>query len=507
VQPADARQSSSRALLFCGIAAALTLLVLIPYRIYEGGYLTHVSGAWGVLADDVAHGVLYRPLFSEIGYGGTRYFPLHFLLQGLLHAIGVPLRMAGHSLELAAGALLLYGAKLALKESGVSTRVAWTGAFLGLASRTAVMGLAGIRGDLFPVALGVLGLALIPRDGRLRASAVLFLALAVFAKPTLVWAPAGAVLAALGRRSLRQAVVWGASVGGLIGLLLLLANLASHGEMLRSFKACAGGGGASLSNLATGLALTRPGEMLWVLGGVALTLRRGLKAVSEPLCAAGLVCLPLTLVLLSGKGIHINHLVDASSLGALAVALAVATPSDWQRPARWLMAAATTLALAEVWLLDGMLHRHGELESVVAALPTTGGPILSEQPWIPLVAGERPYVLDAFALRLTRRTLPALDHDLLDKTASCYFRAVVLIGRAEKAPEWYDTVEFGPGFREALLEHYRFSRVVGGYPVYLPHCPGSPAIVDDPGPDLETIMDRGSRPSRIRPLLDKLLHH
>src|ERR1041385_5313521 len=84
----------------CGAAAALALVVVIPQRILQGGYLTHVSGAWAALADDVAHGVLYRPLLSSLGYGGTRYFPLYFLLHGLLARAGLPLLAGGHLLSL-----------------------------------------------------------------------------------------------------------------------------------------------------------------------------------------------------------------------------------------------------------------------------------------------------------------------------------------------------------------------------------------------------------------------
>src|SRR5690349_3712070 len=66
----------------CAAAAALALLAVEPQRIIQGGYLNHVSGVWATLADDVAHGVVYRPLVSDLGYGGTRYFPLYFTLHG-----------------------------------------------------------------------------------------------------------------------------------------------------------------------------------------------------------------------------------------------------------------------------------------------------------------------------------------------------------------------------------------------------------------------------------------
>ena len=47
-------------------------------------FLTHVEGAWLACAYDFLHGVFYRPLFGPLGYGGTRYFPLYFVLTGWL---------------------------------------------------------------------------------------------------------------------------------------------------------------------------------------------------------------------------------------------------------------------------------------------------------------------------------------------------------------------------------------------------------------------------------------
>ena len=41
------------------------------------------SGVWTCLASDFAHGEWYRPLWDARGYGGTRYMPLFFVLQGL----------------------------------------------------------------------------------------------------------------------------------------------------------------------------------------------------------------------------------------------------------------------------------------------------------------------------------------------------------------------------------------------------------------------------------------
>ncbi len=190
------RSRETRLFLVCGALAAIALLVVIPSRIFENGYLNYVSGAWAALADDVSHGVLYRPLVSELGYGGTRYFPLYFVIHGVLHSLGLSLIAAGHLINLLSAVSIVAGGAVGLRRQGVPWPLAWTTGVLALASRTAFVGIAGIRGDIFPLALGVLGLAWLPRS---RSESMLLpatlLALSVLAKPTLVWAPAAAVLA------------------------------------------------------------------------------------------------------------------------------------------------------------------------------------------------------------------------------------------------------------------------------------------------------------------------
>jgi hypothetical protein len=499
----DAR---SRLPLACGAIAAAVLLVIIAQRIVEGGYLNHVSGSWAALADDFAHGLLYRPLRSELGYGGTRNFPLHIVLHGLLVRAGLSLKVAGHLISVAsAGALAAAGA-VGLRRRGAPLTLACAVGVLALASRTAVMGAAGIRGDLLPVALGVMGLALAPRSRNDSVvGAALFLGLAVLAKPTLLWAPAGLALslAASGEwRTLLRVAVPAAAVT-LAGLLL--AHVVSHGEMLTSFRACASGGGFSLAQLAKGLGYARPGDAAWILGGVGLTAWRGRRALEHPFSAAALICLPVTLFLFMSRGTHINHFVDSSAIGALAIGVALTGDESGHRLPRIVLVTATALGLAEAVLLDGIQIKRHELEEVVAALPSGSGPILSEQPWIPLLAGERAYVLDAYSLLQMREHSPALSEDFLSEIDRCRFRAVVLMGKPEIADLWFDTVEFGPGFRDHILSHYAFTGVVGAHAFYAPRCDGSPQPQVGREPvDTETVTDRGKRASGLGAFLQRI---
>jgi hypothetical protein len=502
-------ERETRIPLACAAAAALVFALVVPRRIAEGGYLTHVSGAWAALADDAAHGVLYRPLVSGLGYGGTRFFPIHPVLHALLVRAGLSLLDAGHLIAIAASAALVIGGAEGLRRHGASTAIAWSVGVLSLASRTAFMGAAGIRGDLLPVALGVCGLALAPRTRSESAlGASLLLGLSVLAKPTLVWAPAGAVFAvvASGRRidALKLALL----TGGVISCGLLAALGWSHGEFLVSLRACASGGGLSLSKLVTSLRFLRPGDITWAFGGIGLTLARWPRSAQHPFSLAALFCLATTAFVLSSAGTHVNHLVDLCVIGALAVGAAVADESPKVAArARAVLLGATFLGLTEAVVLDGMQAKRSQLEAVVAALPPPGGgPILSEQPWIPLLAGERAFTLDAYNLRLVRHTSAAVDRDLLDDLDRCRFRTVVLLGRPEKSPWWYDNEQFGHGFREHLAASYAFAGVVGAHVLYKPKC-GAPR--DEGGsPDAPdsgtTILDIMERPSLLQLAANRL---
>jgi hypothetical protein len=219
-----------------------------------------------------------------------------------------------------------------------------------------------------------------------------------------------------------------------------------------------------------------------------------------------LVCLPVTLVMYTGTGLHVNQLIDVSALGVLAVASALLDEQVRRSLSRAVLAVATVASLTEAVMLDGMSLKRGELAEVIAALPRGADPVLSEAPWIPLLAGERVFLLDAFSLLQTRKSHPPVDRDLLQRLDNCRFRAVVLIGRVKDNP-WYDEAQFGPGFKEHLQRSYGLASLVGGHAIYLPRCPGSAAAATIPAvePTGETQMERGNHPNKARQLLRRLL--
>ena len=108
------------------LAAALVILTAarLPAAFESGNALNHVSGAWMTLADDLSRGTFYRPLLApELGFGGTRFFPLAFVLHAGLLRLGVPLLAAGYALSTVAGALLLAASFLLLRRLGLRVLV------------------------------------------------------------------------------------------------------------------------------------------------------------------------------------------------------------------------------------------------------------------------------------------------------------------------------------------------------------------------------------------------
>jgi hypothetical protein len=506
--------SESRLPLICGAIAAVALIVVVASRVYQGGYLSYVSGTWAALADDVAHGTLYRPLLSPLGYGGTRYFPLYFALNGALVALGMPLRAAGHLLSILSALLLAGAGALGLRRLGASRGLAFAGGVLALASRTAVMGAAGVRGDLLPVALGVAGLAFLPRDERKSVlPSILLFGLAVVAKPTAVWPACGALIALVASGQIRRSMVITASAAGVAIFGLLIAIVCSHGEMLASFRAVGSGGGFSTSYLYYTLTYNlRPGEVFWVISGLGLWAVRGRSAFKDPYFASLLACLVVTALLYCGRGMHVNHFVDMSTMGALAAMSSLCYPGvRMTHLSKAVLILATVLSVTEFTLLDGMVVKHGELDRAAAAIGPGKDPILSEDPWIPILAGERPFLVDSFSLEQMRRSSPALHQDLLDRLDQCRFRAVALLGTVKDNVPWYAEADFGTGFAEHLNASYSFAGIVGAHAIYLPACASSPKaqLMLAPGASIETEtqIDRGAKPSRLHAILHWLRGH
>ena len=446
-----------------GLLAVLTCVRLVLEALTRKRLLLdHPSGAWATLADDLLHGTFYRPIESALGWGGTRYPPLYPLLYaGVARVVG-SLPAAAALLELLFLAVLVWATYVFLERNGVRRMLALPGALavLALVPVQVLLGLG--KADLLASALCFSGLAIASGGASRRrdATVALLFSLAVLTK----WTVIAGLLAWLthawiqGRR--RLLLERAAMVGGIVGAGVLVADLASGGQMLLQLRAFATGGGHIgdlLSAPVNFLLRTDPADLtllVLVLGAFAASPRGSWRSL--PLLAffwTG-VCLLATW---ASPGVAENHLLELMVL-ALVVFLVLL-----ERGALPLRFAATVLP---VYLVFAATRSAPEtVEGLLTPAParllaTTGtpaeGPLLAENPWVPLLAGQRPVLADPFTFRILAERRPELMQHLTADLAAQRFRAVVLRWPAEDVEGrlWYRWVHFGPGFLDALERTY-----------------------------------------------------
>lgn len=476
-------------------AALLTLITLarLAHVLHSYAQVDQSAGVWTAMAADLARdGVFYRPLTGKLGYGGTRYFPLHFVLHAGLIRAGLGPVEAGLALAVAAGFALMAGAYQLLRRLGVAAGVAGPCAVFALATVSGQWGITTIRGDMLPAALNIWGLALCAgaderetdpsvrvRRLRLLGAAVFFL-LAFAAKVTTVFGFAAAVAALLlaGRRGEALRLCLYMAFG--VVLFFIAAQWASHGRFLQSLRACASSG-ADADTLSTSpvamLVMTMKADpmapIFWMLGLTALLYipRPAWRELpSLALVATGLA----TLAIFGSPGIAINHLID---LHVIAVLFFVVQFARQRIPAPL---GATVLAVAVMLATAGTtqtmrngdnVDNRGRWAMGVHQLRLARGPTLCENPVLPVLAGQHAYMLDPYMFAIIGENDPAFAADLGARLDRKEFGAIVLVqDPAEKRyAEWYDIAYFGAGFRQSLLKNYRaLPRAHGQDCVYVP---------------------------------------
>lgn len=490
------RTRRARALLLTFAAAlAVATVARLPFAWSSGNALNHVSGAWMALAEDLAHGTFYRPISDPaLGWGGTRFFPLVFAMHGLLRAAGADLLAAGYALSLFAAALVLTGAFVLLRTLGLGRGPAAAFATVAFSAFATQHALTAVRGDLLPVALGALGLAAVASArtrGRLLLAAALF-TVAFAAKPTALTAPAAACLWLLLARERREAVVLAlAVIAGAVAVVGVTQALSS-GRFLEILAATASGG-AGVDDLlrapvrvAQHFSIADPAAIALVGAGLATSLAAlpaRLRAVSAGRRDAGLLpvlwlvlALGGIVVVFASPGTGVNHLVELEVASAVALGAAVTARGSATRVALGLAPATAAVGLAVALGMgraDVESSRLGELREIAATLPP--GPVISEDPLLPLLAGERPVVLDPWMLRLGADRDPELARPLLDRLRRGDVAAVVLfqdLGTAE-ADDWYARGNLGPEIVAEVRRSYELAARSGRYRVYLPRDRGT----------------------------------
>jgi hypothetical protein len=445
--------------------------------------VNHVSGTWMALARDAAHGTLYRPLFEDGYFGGTFYMPL----QIVLHA-AVSLATGD---ELVSGKLLGYLVALALCALTLSllrsARCPWVPSLALLAAvvvtPTGQLAMLGIRGDSLPLVLQLAAVAVVSRSTARRAvaAAAVLCALALAAKLTAVWAPV-AIGVWLFLRARRRALPF---VGTTLVSVVVLAGAfeaVSAGRLSDNVWGLlrAGDGdssGTPLAGVSTFLELmpSRAGAV-WLLLPLALAaclygLARRRPSIFQ---IALLVQLVVVAAVLRDPGSDYNHLIDVAVLVVLVVGelWREVTSSSSTSPvvpftvATAIAALALVLGTTQSYLesmrsdvadairaVGGREHENYALEPL-AGYVSRREVLLSEDPAVPLLRGERPLLIDAIAVRRLGLAHPEWTRGLRDRILAQEFDAIALLHPVEDV-SWFADSTFGPEIRSAIATRYR----------------------------------------------------
>lgn len=448
--------------------------------LYKGAGLRFVSGSWTALAVDASHGVLYRPVMGPMGYGGTRYMPLHFTLHGGLIALANNALVAGAILTALSGAALLTGVYMLLRAFEIPRAWAACGVVLSLASIASQLAFQTIRGDLLPAALNIWGLVLLARqhnrqDIRVGISASLF-ALAFAAKITTLFGLAASIAYLALHKNFRASVrlISLATLG--IAAVLAATFVASNGRFVESMLV-SGSGGAGITDILKApikfvmFACLDLGFLPFFVAAIFLLLSRWREIALDLPTQTVLWTLAATVFLFGSPGIDFNHLIDLHIACVILIVLHAAR-NTLPRLSTRIFYAGGLISCAAISVVCAMAVRafptalHDDRLSAYTAAHGESGPILSEDPWVPVMGGESPYVLDAFNLRLTCAKDKRVKTDLWQRIATHYFSGIVLTPVEDRATgefnlhgTWfgkphYGGLHFPPGFIEQIYKYY-----------------------------------------------------
>ena len=466
------------------IAVGVLLVGLTVVRVFQSwpndAHLDHVSGAWIALATDLRHGIFYRASFGPDGYGGTRFFPLFFTL----HALGIRLlgswRVPGYALSAGGVVLLLAGVFYLLRQMGIDRWLAAAGCMVVLAGSSVQDSLLTIREDGMAAMFSVFGVALCagPQVSRRRIwLAALSFTYAFATKETSVFGATAIFLWFLVSKRFRLATEFGVATAA--GYLIVVATMyfGSHARAFESMRLTLATGTDFTSLLRSPVTMVeamnsyRAEMVMLILGGAALLIT-SLRKVLRLQSLLFICTLAVTLIIFSSEGTAGNHLID---LLVASVAMFAVLAAEFPSPEIGLSLLAMTALVA--WL--GVMVQHGyddagpvrsQLQAIVEKIGSTDKPILADNPLVPIAAGQRPYVLDAFMFRVLQEQVPHFGDPMWQALKEQRFAAVVLVDNpdSDEGKDTYSNYHFGDDFMELMRQNYQPAGSVGTQYLFLP---------------------------------------
>jgi hypothetical protein len=486
----------SALIVLTSIAISAMLLVRLVLNFRHQYFLTHVEGVWLASAYDFIHGIFYRPLFSSLGYGGTRYFPLYFVLTGALSKPLGSLETAGIALSGAGVVGALAAVYILLRRLRASLLLSVAAVTSVLAVATTQQALLGAKGDSLAAALNLWGVVLCVGSATRRIAlycAALLFTLAFATKVTTVFGVGAVLVAWILARRYKEAIQL--AVATTCGYILVLASMyvASGSRVFAIFRACAGGGGSLSYTLQAPLHLLSkaldvdPVFLLFLVPAVVFGLHYFLENRTDILPIYFVLVLLVTTVIFGSLGIGINHLFDLQIAAVLLLVTSISRAAGLAAPAS-LPAPAPTLAVVGTGLLAFALvvalvptsqSLHGDLTrpsfpadtaEVLKRLSADERPVLAENPLVVISSNRAPYLLDPFMFRILVMKHPELARDLWARMEHQGFAAIVLERdpATSEGKTWYTDTHFGGEFLRDLDAHYAFSFATTKSYVYTP---------------------------------------
>jgi hypothetical protein len=422
-------------------------------------------------------------LFGPLGYGGTRYFPLYFVLTGWLSKPFGSLETAGIVLSGACVVLTLVAVFVLLRRMNVSAllSIAAVAAILSVASTQ--QALVGAKGDTLAAAANLWAIVICTGANFRRWAIYLAAGLFTFAfatKLTTVFGVAAVfvawILAKRTRAAFELAIATGIGYAAVLGGM----HVASGGRVFAIFRACAGGGGSLSYSVQAPIHLLSkaldvdPVFLFFLIPAIAFGLQYFLQNKIDLWPIYFAFVLAVTMVIFSSLGIGINHLFDLQVAAVILLAVAISRMATLTEIGTGILAAALLVSIVPTSQgLHGDFTRpsfRNNADEVLLRLRADNRPILAENPLVAIKSGKSPYVLDPFMFRVLAMKQPALANDLWGKMKHRSFAAIVLQRDPATADgkEWYTSRHFGGEFLKDLDDNYSYSFTVGNIIVYQP---------------------------------------
>jgi hypothetical protein len=466
------------------IVLALAAFAAHAWQALAGAYLSYVSGIWLALGRDLSAGLFYRDLLSDVGYGGTRYFPLFFSLIGLFMRVGLAPLTAGWTASACAALILATGLFRVARALRLSPDFALLLGVGGLAPYFVQQTLFEVRADVLAAGLDLWGLSYMipawnpsddPVSARPGPAAVAFV-LAFATKVTSLAVPLSLLLGlTLGGRG-REARLLAVRLMAGVVLFFIGVEVLSAGRAIASWRACmfAGSGAeGTLSTLLAGdfVALAGYSHFLTALLAVVVI---ALTATANVERRDGLLWVPTMLFVgvftattftLSSPGtVPSNQVVEWIEISFVVLASVAASRPALRSGVTTVVAALIVWASVQdvvrvraLWQLSESRTSQVTRQQIVDLVARARGPVLAESALWPVLAGQQAYLLDPFALRVVFESRPDIYQDLTARIDARAFPMVIfqVDPLSIRGRGYYEHVNFGWPATERILSNYR----------------------------------------------------